>query len=268
MTTDSIALGDVRPAWLGKLQELAPALLLFLAVGVIWELAVKLLNVPGYLLPAPSAIALKMYNSAGMLWENLLSTMIAAVSGFVIGTLVAIALAVVFLYSRTAERALFPWAITIKAIPILAVAPLLTIWLGFGMAPKIAIAALACFFPTLVNAVKGFRTVGKQEMEFLAVIGAGRAQIFQHARLFAALPYIFAAAKISSSTAVIGAIVAEFTGANLGIGTVIVTAGYQQDAAMLFAAIAASSIATIAMFYLVVLLERLCLYWPEASMDA
>ena len=82
------------------------------------------------------------------------------------------------------------------------------------------------------------------------------------------MPYIFAAAKISSSTAVIGAIVAEFTGANLGIGTVIVTAGYQQDAAMLFSAIVASSVATIFMFYLVVLLERLCLYWPEARMDA
>lgn len=271
MTTEAAVApmtGSGTSPFLAKLRDLAPALLLFVAVGVFWEFAVKFFNVPAFLLPPPSAIGMKMWTARAMLFDNLVSTMIAAISGFVIGTVFAIALAVVFLYSRTAERALFPWAITIKAIPILAIAPLLTIWLGFGMAPKIAIAALACFFPTLVNAVKGFRTVGPQEMEFLSVVGASRAQTFWHARLFASLPYIFAAAKISSSTAVIGAIVAEFTGANLGIGTVIVTAGYQQDAAMLFSAIVASSIATIIMFYLVVIAERLCLFWPEARMDA
>lgn len=253
---------------ISKALELGPALAIFLAVGVAWELAVKVFSIPGYLLPAPSAIAVKMFEARAMLLENLVSTMTAAILGFVIGTTVAVLLAVLFLYSRTAERALFPWAITLKAIPILAIAPLLTIWLGFGLAPKVAIAAIACFFPTLVNAVKGFRTVDRQSLEFLAVVGATRGQTFRHARIYAAMPYIFAAAKISSSTAVIGAIVAEFTGANLGIGTVIVTAGYQQDAAMLFSAIVISSIATIVMFYLVVAAERLCLFWPEASMDA
>lgn len=270
MATDTVSLkADALPhpilAWL---REYGSALGLFLAVGFFWEWAVKAFNFPAYLLPAPSTIFAKMWAFREMLLENLVSTMIAATAGFFIGTAFAIALAVVFLYSRTMERALFPWAITIKAVPILAIAPLLTIWLGFGMAPKIAIAALACFFPTLVNAVKGFRTLGRQELEFLSIVGASKAQAFWHARLYASLPYIFAAAKISSSTAVIGAIVAEFTGANLGIGTVIVTAGYQQDAAMLFSAIVASSVATIFMFYLVVLLERLCLYWPEARMDA
>lgn len=251
-----------------KAADLAPALLIFLAVGVMWEIAVRAFAIPSYLLPAPSAIAGKMYDARLMLFQNLVSTMTAAVLGFVIGTIVAVVLAILFLYSRTAERALFPWAITLKAVPILAIAPLLTIWLGFGLAPKVAIAAIACFFPTLVNAVKGFRTVDRQSLEFLSIIGASRGQTFRHARVYAALPYIFAAAKISSSTAVIGAIVAEFTGANLGIGTVIVTAGYQQDAAMLFAAIVVSSIATIIMFYLVVAAEKLCLFWPEASADA
>lgn len=261
-------IGNRGFAFMSKVLELGPALAIFLAVGAGWELAVRVFSIPGYLLPAPSAIAAKMFEARAMLFENLVSTMTAAVLGFVIGTTVAVLLAVLFLYSRTAERALFPWAIILKAIPILAIAPLLTIWLGFGLAPKVAIAAIACFFPTLVNAVKGFRTVDRQSLEFLAVVGATRGQTFRHARIYAALPYIFAAAKISSSTAVIGAIVAEFTGANLGIGTVIVTAGYQQDAAMLFSAIVISSIATILMFYLVIAAERFCLFWPEASMDA
>lgn len=251
-----------------KAADLAPAFLIFVGVGLAWEIAVRLFAIPPYLLPAPSAIAVKMFDARAMLFQNLVSTMTAAILGFIIGTIFAVLLAVLFLYSRTAERALFPWAITLKAIPILAIAPLLTIWLGFGLAPKVAIAAIACFFPTLVNAVKGFRTVDRQSLEFLSIVGASRGQTFRHARIYAALPYIFAAAKISSSTAVIGAIVAEFTGANLGIGTVIVTAGYQQDAAMLFAAIVVSSIATIIMFYLVLAAEKFCLFWPEASMDA
>lgn len=274
MATDTVSAATapaVKPRSnpvLGWLQEYSTSIGVFLAVGIVWEIAVKASNFPSYLLPAPSAIFAKMWSARVMLFDNLMSTMFAASVGFLIGTAVAMLLAVLFLYSRTMERALFPWAIIIKAIPILALAPLLTIWLGFGPAPKIAVAALACFFPTLVNAVKGFRTLGSQELEFLSVVGASKSQAFWHARLYASLPYIFAAAKISSSTAVIGAIVAEFTGANLGIGTVIVTAGFQQDTAMLFSAIVASSIATILMFYLVVLLEKLCLYWPEARMDA
>jgi len=250
-----------------KLADLGPALLLFAAVGVVWEWSVRFFAVPQYLLPAPSVIIERMIRVQDLLIENLQSTMTAAILGYLLGTAVAVSLAVLFLYSRTAERALFPWAITIKTIPILAVAPLLTIWLGFGIAPKIAIAALICFFPTLVNTVKGLRSVDRQSMEFLQVVGASRAQTFVHARLFAALPYTFAAAKISASAAVIGAIVAEFTGANVGIGTLIVSAGYQMDATMLFAAIISSSLATIALFYSIVLLERLCLFWPEARMD-
>jgi NitT/TauT family transport system permease protein len=257
----------VLAGFVARMIDLSPAIALFLAIGIIWELSVRIFGLPGYLLPAPSVIAQKLWLTHAMLLENLAYTMAAAILGFIVGTIFAVALAVLFLYSRSAERALFPWAITLKAVPILAIAPLLTIWLGFGLAPKVAIAAIACFFPTLVNTVKGLRTVDRQSLEFLRVIGATKAQTFRHARFYAALPYIFAAAKVSSSIAVIGAIVAEFTGANLGIGTVIVTAGYQQDAAMLFSAIVASSVATVLMFYLVVAAEKLSLFWPEARMD-
>jgi NitT/TauT family transport system permease protein len=268
MSTETARTQPMRPDIVSRIIDLAPAIGLFAAIGIVWEMSVKIFAIPGYLLPAPSAIAAKLWEARDMLLQNLAYTMTAAILGFVIGTLVAVGLAILFLYSKAAERALFPWAITLKAIPILAIAPLLTIWLGFGLAPKVAIAAIACFFPTLVNTVKGLRTLDRQSLEFLAVVGATRAQTFRHARIYAALPYIFAAAKVSSSIAVIGAIVAEFTGANFGIGTVIVTAGYQQDAAMLFSAIVASSIATILMFYLVIAIEKLTLYWPEAQVDS
>lgn len=250
------------------LYEAAPALVVFVALAAIWEIGVRVSGMPVYLLPAPSVIAAEIVLRFGALMENLQATLIAAILGFALGTAFAILLAVLFLYSRTAERALFPWAIILKTIPILAIAPLLTIWLGVGLAPKVAIGALICFFPTLVNAVKGLRMMDRQTMEFMQVIGASRSQVFWHARVFAALPYIFAAAKISISMSVIGAIVAEFTGANIGIGTMIVTAGYQMDAKLLFAAIVTSSVATIILFYAVTLAERYCLYWPEARLAA
>ena len=147
-----------------RLIDLAPAIGLFVAIGVVWEVAVKIFAIPSYLLPAPSAIGVKIWEARDMLVQNLAWTMAAAVLGFIIGTAFAVSLAVLFLYSKAAERALFPWAITLKAIPILAIAPLLTIWLGFGLPPKVAIAAIACFFPTLVNTVKGLRTVDRQSV--------------------------------------------------------------------------------------------------------
>lgn len=245
----------------------APAIALFFLVVVIWEAAVILLEVPRFLLPAPTVIAARIVEDRAMLWENLEVTMIAALAGFALGIAVAWALSVVFLYSRILERALFPWAIIIKTIPILAIAPLLTIWLGFGIAPKIAIAAIASFFPILVNTVRGLNAVDRQALELMRLLGASRWETIVHIRLFTSLPYTFAALKISSGIAVIGAIVAEFTGANLGIGTIIVTAGYRQDAAMLFSAIFVSCIATIALFYVVVLAERLLLYWPDAKTE-
>ncbi len=250
------------------LLGLLPPVIVFVAVAVIWQLAVTIFEVPAFLLPAPTAILDKIIDQWPLLMQNLQATMVAAVLGFLVGTAVAVLLSVLFIYSRTAERALFPWAIIIKTVPVIAIAPLLTIWLGYGLAPKVAIAALICFFPTLVNTVKGLRSVSPQQLEFMQVLGASQAQTFLQARLYAALPFLFAAAKISISMAVVGAIVAEFTGANTGIGTLIVTAGYQMDSTMLFAAIVMSAVATVILYYLVLIVERLCLYWPEARIDA
>ncbi|MEC7764333.1 MAG: ABC transporter permease [Pseudomonadota bacterium] len=249
------------------LPKVLPPLIVFVAVAVLWQISVSVFAIPAFLLPAPTAIMGEIVDRWPLLMENLQATLIAAVAGFAVGTAVAILLSVLFIYSRTAERALFPWAIIIKTIPVIAIAPLLTIWLGYGLAPKVAISALICFFPTLVNTVKGLRSVSPQQLEFMKILSATQAQTFMQARLYAALPFIFAAAKISISMAVVGAIVAEFTGANTGIGTLIVTAGYQMDATMLFAAIFMSALATVILYYLVIIVESLCLYWPEARID-
>ena len=245
----------------------APALLLFLAVVVLWEAAVRIWSIPMYLLPSPLVVVGRVWAERALLWTDLSTTMISAVLGFCLGLLVASGLGVLFTYSRTAERALLPWAVIIRTVPIVALAPLLTIWMGFGLAPKIAIAGIASFFPMLINIHRGLVAISREVAELLRLIDAGRLQSLVHVRMFAALPYAFAGMKASSGIAVVGAIVAEFTGANRGIGTLIVTAGYQQDAPMLFAGILVSSLATVLFYYVIVAVERACLFWPDARIQ-
>lgn len=257
-----------RPSvWWRRFVTVLPPLLLFLLVGVAWEAIVHLRDIPRFLLPAPSVIIARIITDWQSLVTNSTVTLMAASAGFLIGTTAAILLSISFLFSKSFERAFFPWAIIIKTVPILAIAPLLTIWLGFGIAPKIAIAAIACFFPTLVNVTRGLRSVDKSVLDFMAVVHADPLKLLRHARLFAALPYLFSAMKITVGMSMIGAIIAEFTGANQGIGTIIVNAGYRQDAVMLFSAIFVTSFATIVFFYCVILLEKLALFWPEANID-
>ena len=139
-----------------------PTFVVFVAVGLLWEAAVDLLKIPQYLLPAPSAVLQEIVSHYAALGENLWVTMEAACLGLVLGTGLALSLAVLFLSSRTLERALFPWAIILQTVPVLAIAPLLTIWLGFGIAPKIAVAAIITIFPVLVNTTRGLKTVNIQ----------------------------------------------------------------------------------------------------------
>ncbi len=257
-------MGDVARGWV---SSRLPAFVLFASVLVLWEGIVRLAEIPAYLLPAPGRIVLRIFTDWSSLSGNVWVTVQAATAGFLLGTSLAVFLAFVFLYSKTVENAVFPWAIIIKTIPIIAIAPLLTIWLGFGIAPKIAVAAIACFFPTLVNVTRGLRALDREIVDYLQILGSTPRQMLVHARVYNALPLLFAAMKITVGMAMIGAIVAEFTGANLGIGTIIVNAGYRQDATLLFAAIFLSSAATLALYYTVLALERVALFWPESRVD-
>ncbi len=243
--------------------EYLPAILFLFITLVTWELIVRWLNIPIYILPRPTTIISRIIIEKSMLFFNLKITMIAAMGGFLIGGIVAFMLAVSFLYSKTTERAIYPWAIMIKSIPIVAIAPLLTIWLGYGMAPKVVIAAVVSFFPILVNATQGLQSIDYQAMEFLQLLGATKWEIFLKLRFPSSLPYLFSSFKISVTIAVIGAIVAEFTGSEAGIGSVIIAAGYRLDSPLLFASIFMSSFASICMFYVIVLLEKVCIYWPK-----
>jgi NitT/TauT family transport system permease protein len=232
-------------------------------VGFIlfWAALVYGLHVPPFVAPSPAAVVETLVVNLPKLMENLLPTAIEAVSGFVIGNLAAIGLATAFVHQKSLQEAFFPIVVLINTIPVVAKAPILVLLLGNGMEPKIAIAALICFFPTLVNMVRGLESVNPQAMELMRVLSASKTEVFFKLRLQNSLPYLFSALKIAASTAVIGAIVGEWIGSVAGIGALIIQAMYAFDSAMLYATVVVGSTFSVCFFLVISVIERLMVRW-------
>jgi NitT/TauT family transport system permease protein len=247
-------------AWRRRLLPLGAAMLLL----ALWEFSVVFFHIRPFLAPAPTAVAATLYEKFGLLIANLAPTATEAIAGFLIGNSAAILLATVFVHQRTAEEAFFPIAVMVHTIPVMAYAPILVLLLGNGMEAKVAIAALICFFPTLVNMTRGLRAVSPQQMELMRILSASPQEIFFKLRLKSSLPYLFSALKIAAATSVIGAIVGEWIGATTGIGALIIQATYNFDSALLYATIVVGSVFSAAFFAVISWLERAFLKWNVA----
>jgi NitT/TauT family transport system permease protein len=234
------------------------------AVLLAWEVIVRAVDIPEYLLPSPSVIAASVDRSLAI---HLSITFLEALVGFMIASTLAFGCAIVFVRFKTIEDGLFPIAIALKTTPIVAVAPLLVIWLGTGWTSKIAAAVLISFFPVLVNAAKGLKAADAEYRELFQTMGSSRAQEFRKLRLPYCLPYLFSALKISSSLAVVGAIVGEFVGATQGLGYLIIVSSSHLETPTVFAAIVAAAAAGITMFYLIGWIERSVVFWNSDSAE-
>ena len=246
-------------------RRVLPALGIAALIGV-WAALVYLLKVPPFVAPSPQLVVMTLAAKFDILMANLLPTAIEAVCGFLLGNLTAIVIAAAFVHKKSLEQAFFPVVVLINSIPVVAKAPILVLLLGNGMEPKIAIAALVCFFPTLVNMVRGLESVNPQSLELMKVLSASKAEIFFKLRLFNAVPYLFSALKIAASTAVIGAIVGEWIGSTVGIGALIIQATYNFDSALLYATVIVGSTFSVLFFAAITLAERLVVRWqPPAA---
>jgi NitT/TauT family transport system permease protein len=241
----------------------APLIFGLLALA-IWQAVVMMADIPEYLLPAPTAI---LANIDRTLAIQLGVTFVEALAGFLIAAVLAFGCAILFVRFHTLEQGLFPIAIAIKTTPIVAVAPLLVIWLGTGWWSKIVATILICFFPVLVNSVKGLKAADAEYRELFQTLGASRAQEFRKLRIPYCLPYLFSALKISSSLAIVGAIVGEFVGATQGLGYLIMVSSAHLETATLFAAIAAAALAGIVMFYAIGWTEQRVVFWHSGNME-
>ncbi len=232
-----------------------------IALLAIWQIGVRLFEVPLYIAPAPSDVAEALVNKFPLLLANFWPTFYESVMGFVVGNLAAVFIAVAFVRSRTVERAFFPIAVFINTIPILAIAPILVLIFGAGLTAKVVIAALICFFPTLVNMVRGLQAVSPQALELARILSATKSEIFWKIRLPSSLPFLFSALKIAATTCVIGAIVGEWVGADVGLGALIIDSTFNFRAALLYATVFMSSGLSVMLFASVSIAERLIVRW-------
>jgi len=248
--------------------DVAVAAATVLVVALALEAWTRALRVPGYLFPAPSAVAARLAGDPGFFAAETVVTVAEAAGGFALGAALAFAAASAMAFSRALERTIFPVAILVKLTPIVAVAPLFTLWFGFGSAPKVAIAGLITFFPMLVNAFVGLRSIDPQELAFLETLGASPREVFWRLRAPSALPYLFSAARVSTNLALIGAVVAEWTGAERGLGRVIFVANANLDLTTLFGAVLILALLGIAVNAAVGEVERRVLHWHPITLAA
>lgn len=233
-------------------------------VGVaLWWAVVTVFDVEPYVVAPPQDVWETLRSELPTLLDHLWPTAQETLLGFAIGNLLAFAVAVVFVHSRTAERGLFPVAVFVQTLPLVAVAPVLVLAFGNGMTSKVAIAALMTFFPTLVNAARGLNAVPPQTLELFRVLSASRREVLLKARIPAALPFLFPALKIASTSAVVGAIVAEWIGADEGLGYLIITSTYNFQTSLLYATMIVASLFALALFALIGLAERLLVGWER-----
>ncbi|WP_454041484.1 ABC transporter permease [Cellulosimicrobium sp. Marseille-Q8652] len=237
-----------------------PALVLLALFAVWWFVAWREL-VPAYLVPAPGAVWDTMVADWAMLLEHTWVTTVETVVGFVLAAVIGVATAVLLVYSKTAEKALYPLILFAQVIPKIAIAPILVVWFGFGLTPKIVLAVLIAFFPVVVSAVAGLRSVDPELLELSATMGASRWKTFRKIRFPGSLPQLMSGLKVAVTLAVVGAVVGEFVGADRGLGYVLLLASGNLDAPLLFADLILMSLIGVVLFLLVELLERILIPW-------
>ena len=245
-------------------RRLMPALGI-IGLLLLWWAVVVIFQVKPFIAPSPWAVLQTLYVKRDVLLANLIPTAGEALGGFLIGNLIAIAVATLFVHNRRLQEIFFPVVVMFNSIPVVAKAPILVLIMGNGVEPKIAIAALVCFFPTLVNSVRGLEAVNPQAMELMRVLSASQREIFFKLRVFSALPFLFSALRIAASMSVIGAVVGEWIGATQGIGAMIIQATYNFDSALLYAAIVMSAALSGTFFMVIVALERAIIRWQPES---
>jgi NitT/TauT family transport system permease protein len=243
-----------------------PVLFLVFMV-VLWDLTIKVFHIPAYQIPTPPDVAQALIDNWPMLLRESIPTTYSAFLGFVLSIIFGIGMAVLIAGSKTIESYVYPLLVFSQSIPKIAIAPLFVVWFGFGVIPKVISAFLLGFFPVVVSAVQGFKSVDPEMTDLVRSMEASRWQIFQTINFPQALPAIFAGLKVSVTLAVVGAVVGEFVGSNTGLGYVLQRSIGTFDLPMMFAALVLLSIIGVVLFWMIDLIERAMVPWHVSQRD-
>ena len=248
-----------RRQWRVRIRNVLYPVGVLLGVLVIWEAGTRLLEVPAFLLPPPSAIAVSFIANAPLLLFHGWITTAEILLGFALSIVVGIPLALAIFLWPTFSRSVLPLLVSSQAMPKVAVAPLFLVWFGFGLLPKVLIAFLIAFFPVVISTAVGLASIEPEKIYLARSMGFGATATFFKFRLPNALPSIFGGLKISITLAVVGAVVGEFVGGDVGLGYLLMVANGSMDTRLLFAGIVALTILGVVLFLLVELAERLAI---------
>lgn len=231
----------------------------------LWEVAVHVFKFPVYLLPAPTVVIEAMVEKWAFLESNLWYTVLASVTGFAIALVGGITLGAAITASSIVDRMAYPWLVISHAIPKVVVAPLLLVWVGFGIKSGIIFVVVFTFFPIVVNTVTGLKSSDPELLQLVRSMGAKQLQMLWKIRIPNALPHIFAGIKISATLAPVGAVIGEFVASNEGLGYVLIQAVGNLQTPLAFAAVFIISAFGIFIWYLAELLERLFIPWHASQ---
>jgi ABC-type nitrate/sulfonate/bicarbonate transport system permease component len=244
----------------------APAALVGLALCG-WELLATLGHVENYLLPAPSEVASALWRDRDLLAPDTWVTAREVLLGFALALAVGVLIAVVLHLSPLLRRAVYPLVVASQAIPVVVIAPILVIWFGFGITPKLVVIALICFFPVVVNTLDGLEGVDREQVKMMRTLGASRLDLLRRLELPSSLPFLFSGAKVAVAVAVIGAVFGELVGSDAGLGHAIQVGTAELETARVFAAVLILSVMAIALFGAVALIERRAVPWARSSRE-
>jgi len=248
-----------------RLAGYGAALLLAVTLLVLWELYVRAGNVSVQVLPSPIAIIQALFNNWSIIYDNTLQTLLETVLGLTLAAILGLLLAITLDISSWMRRAVYPLLITSQTIPIIALAPLLLIWIGYDIRPKLIVVTLYCFFPIAVATVDGLASAEPELIKLLHSMRATRWQILRLVRLPGAMPAFFSGLRIAAAYSVIGAIFGEYVGAEKGLGIYMQKAANSFATINVFAAILVTTILSLLLFGLVSLIERIALPWYHGS---
>jgi NitT/TauT family transport system permease protein len=237
-----------------------PILTLVVSV-IVWEVVVRSLSLPKFLLPAPSAVYQETLNRASELPLHTWVTLYETLLGFVLAVGIGVVLALLITYSPVLQHTIFPLLVVTQAVPKVALAPLLLLWLGYGDAPKVLVAFLVSFFPVVVNVAAGLKAVEPEVIDLSRSLSASEWQTFRKVRFPSALPYFFSGLKVAITLSLIGAVIGEFVGADQGLGYMIVVSSAHVNTSMAFGAIFILSVMGIVLFFGVEMAERFFCRW-------
>jgi len=239
--------------------------LTFVALVALWAGSIRLFGIPAYLLPGPGGVFERLITDAGLLWSNALVTLSENVLGFGLTIVTAIPLGLAIALSPLAKQILYPPIMLLQLVPKVAVAPLFLVWLGFGMESKVVLTVLMTFFPLLIASISGFQILDPRYLYLTQSMGASTWQTFRYLRFPAALPVIFSGVKTSATIAATAAIVAEFVGANQGLGYVLLKSTSTMDIELTFTVLVVLTIIGIVINYVVEFTEWAMTPWQRAG---